>query len=196
MRASSEVEHRSLSTRRDVEDAFAQVPSSLAVVAARLDRRPVGMVISSLTAGISFDPPRAVASVRSESRTWASLRGARRLGISLLAEEQIGAVRQLSSRSADRFAGLATVDGPDGAVFLRHAAHWLEAEIETEAEVGDHRLVLLRVLGASTRRGARPAVYWQRAAHRLEDASGPAVTRGGGRRPGCQVRLTASTAST
>ena len=51
MRASPEVEHRSLSTRRGVEDAFAQVPSSLAVVAARLDRRPLGMVVSSLAAG-------------------------------------------------------------------------------------------------------------------------------------------------
>lgn len=171
MGAPSGVEHRSLATRRGVEDAFAQVPSSLAVVAASLDGRPVGMVVSSLAAGVSVDPPYAVASVRSGSRTWASLRGARRLGISLLAEEQTGAVRQLASRSADRFAGLATVDGTGGATFLRDAAHWLEVEVGTEVEVGDHRLLLLRVLGAGTRRGARPAVYWRRAVHRLE---GPA----------------------
>ena len=167
MEAPADVERRSLRTRREVEDAFAQVPSSLAAVAARLHGRAVGMVVSSLAAGASFEPPRAVVSVRSGSATWAALRGAQRLGISLLAEEQAGAVQQLASRTADRFAGLATVDGPHGAVFLRDAAHWLEAEAERELEVGDHRLVLLRVRGASTRRGARPAVAWGRTVHRL-----------------------------
>jgi flavin reductase (DIM6/NTAB) family NADH-FMN oxidoreductase RutF len=66
-----------LSTRQDVEDTFTRSPTSLAAVAARVGGELVGMVASTFETGVSFDPPRALLSVRSGSRTWRALRRSR-----------------------------------------------------------------------------------------------------------------------
>lgn len=162
-----------LSTRQDVEDAFTRSPTSLAAVAARVGGELVGMVASTFETGVSFDPPRALLSVRSGSRTWRALRRSRSLGISLLSEQQGGLVRQLSSRTGDRFAGLDPVETPDGAALLPGAALWLEAEIDTEIAVGDHQLVLLAVADLRSSSEARPLIYWQRGLGRIEPTAAP-----------------------
>lgn len=164
-----------LSTRQDVEDAFTWSPTSLVAVAARVRGELVGMVAPTFETGVSFDPPRALLSVRSGSRTWRSLRHSRTLGISLLSEQQGGLVRQLSSRTGDRFASLDPVETPDGAALLPGAALWLEAQIDTEIAVADHQLVLLAVADLRSSSEARPLIYWHRGLGRIELAAGPAV---------------------
>ncbi len=79
------------------------------------------------------------------------MRTAGRLGISVLADHQEGASRQLSSRDGERFAGLDWQATDDGAVIMSEASAWFDCSIEQEIPAGDHDIVVLRVhdLGAS-----------------------------------------------
>ncbi|TDT33579.1 flavin reductase (DIM6/NTAB) family NADH-FMN oxidoreductase RutF [Naumannella halotolerans] len=139
---------------------FAQHPDGITAVAACPDgATPVGMVVTSFSVGISFDPPLVLFSAQSSSRTWRQLAGASRLGVSVLAAQHAVAVRQLASRSGDRFAGIDIHRTESGAVFVDGARLWLECSIYSETEVGDHRLVLLEVHSASSHRTAAPLIY-------------------------------------
>lgn len=131
----------------DLARLLADLPSGVVAVAARTERGVEVMVASSFIGGISDDPPLALFSVRRESRTWPVLAAAPVLGVSVLGQRNESAVRQLASRDRTR-----RLDGVDywaarsGAVFLEGAPHWLECVREQEHAVGDHELVVLRVL--------------------------------------------------
>ena len=79
------------------------------------------------------------------STTWPALRTAPRLGISVLADHQETASRQLSSGQPDRFDGLTWRATDDGAILLAEAAAWFDCSIEQEVTAGDHDIVVLRV---------------------------------------------------
>ncbi|HXB49408.1 MAG TPA: flavin reductase family protein [Streptosporangiaceae bacterium] len=129
---------------------FAAFPTGVAAVAAVIDGEPSGLAASSFVS-VSLDPPLVSVCVAHTSTTWPALRSAGRLGISVLGDHQEQASRQLSSRSAGRFAGLDWRATADGAVLLSEASAWFDCSLEQEIPAGDHDIVLLRVhdLGAS-----------------------------------------------
>jgi flavin reductase (DIM6/NTAB) family NADH-FMN oxidoreductase RutF len=135
-------------TLRHVFGAF---PTGVTAVAGCIDGVPVGVAANSFTS-VSLDPPLVSVAMGNGSQTWPRLRGARRLGISVLAEGQEDLCRQLSRTGVDRFAGHGWQVSPYGAVFLDGTAAWLECTIRTEIPAGDHHIVLLDVhrLGADT----------------------------------------------
>lgn len=142
-----------------VRQMFAEYPAGVAAICADVDGRAVGMIVTSLTVGASFDPPCALVSIQRESQTWASLKNAARIGVSVLSENNTEAVRRLASRSGDRFDGSVLGRTADGAVFISGARLWLECRILSAIPTGDHVVVVLEVVGASAHRSARPLVY-------------------------------------
>jgi len=129
---------------------FAAFPTGVAAVAAIIDGEPAGLAASSFVS-VSLDPPLVSVCVAHTSTTWPALRNAGRLGISVLGDHQEHASRQLSSRTAGRFAGLDWRATSGGAVLLSEASAWFDCSLEQEIPAGDHDIVLLRVhdLGAS-----------------------------------------------
>ena len=129
---------------------FATFPTGVAAVAAVIDGEPAGLAASSFVS-VSLDPPLVSVCVAHTSITWPALRGAGRLGISVLGDHQEQASRQLSSRAGGRFAGLEWRATADGAILLSEASAWFDCSLEQEIPAGDHDIVLLRVhdLGAS-----------------------------------------------
>jgi len=142
-----------------VRGMFAQHPTGIVAICAEVDGAPHGMVATSFSVGASFDPPIVLFAAQRDSRTWPRLAAAERLGVSVLAAEHAPAVRSLASRNGDRFAQVELARSPAGAVFLRGARLWLECRPVLERELGDHSLVALEVLGASSLPGAAPLVY-------------------------------------
>jgi flavin reductase (DIM6/NTAB) family NADH-FMN oxidoreductase RutF len=153
-----------------IQSAFAAFPSGVAAITAMVDGAPVGLVSTSFTVGVSFDPPQVLFSVQNSSRTWPVLRTATRLGISVLARGHEDACMQLASRSRDRFAGLALETTPQGAIFLHDAVMWLDCEMEAEIAAGDHHIIVLAVRELSTADAAEPLVYHGREFRALERA--------------------------
>jgi flavin reductase (DIM6/NTAB) family NADH-FMN oxidoreductase RutF len=83
--------------------------------------------------------------VAHSSTTWPILRSTERLGVSVLAGHHIDVARAPAAKGGLRFAAVSWESTPDGAVFIRQSAPWLDCAIETEVPAGDHDSVRLRV---------------------------------------------------
>jgi flavin reductase (DIM6/NTAB) family NADH-FMN oxidoreductase RutF len=142
-----------------VRAAFNSVPTAVAALCAMVDGEPRGLVATSLSVGVSYDPPMVSFSVLNSSTTWPVLRGAARIGVSVLSDAQGTTCMQIASKTGNRFAGLETVTSPDDALFVHGATSWLDCSIEAEVGAGDHHLVVLRVHGVSTVDDEEPLVF-------------------------------------
>jgi flavin reductase (DIM6/NTAB) family NADH-FMN oxidoreductase RutF len=67
-----------------LRQAFGRFPSGIAALCAQIDGTPNGIVASSFTVGVSMEPPLVMFAVQNTSRTWPVLRGADRIGVSIL----------------------------------------------------------------------------------------------------------------
>lgn len=124
---------------------FAHYPTGVAVVAAIVDGLPVGMTVSSFLS-VSLDPPLVSISVSRTSTTWAQLRNAPSVGVSILAEHQEHISRRVSSKSEERFDSFEW-ETRGGAVFIQDAVLRLDCAVDEHFPAGDHELVLLRICG-------------------------------------------------
>lgn len=141
----------------ELRRAFSTFPTGVVAVGALVDDKPVGMVVNSFTS-ISLDPPLVAISPARTSSTWPILAG-RRLGMSVLAVEHEALCRQLSARVGDRFEGTEWESTPDGAVLIKGAALWLECNVRSAFDGGDHEIVVLEVLEARTFPDVDPIVF-------------------------------------
>ena len=131
------------------------------------------MVFSSFTS-VPLDPPLVSVCAAHSSETWPTLRGATRLGVSVLGVSHADAARKLSLRQGDRFADLEIESSEDGALFLSGAPAWLDCTVETELHGGDHDVVLLRVERMATSSDTEPLVFHGSRFHRLDALVSPA----------------------
>jgi flavin reductase (DIM6/NTAB) family NADH-FMN oxidoreductase RutF len=155
-----------------VRGAFGGFPSGVAALCATVDGKPVGLVASSFSVGVSYSPPMVMFSVQNSSTTWPELARAARIGVSILGREQADTCLQLASRDRDaRFSGVETTVSEGGALFLDAATMWLECEVVSTTPAGDHQVVVLQVHGLSVDDGGDPLVYRQRAFHGLRPIS-------------------------
>ena len=146
--------------------AFSRFPSGIAALCAVIDGKPQGLVASSFTVGVSMEPPLVMFAVQNSSRTWPALRGAGRIGVSVLGSEHEQICKQIASRDGDRFAGLNLHTDDSGSLFLDRAALWLECSVENEIPAGDHSVVLLRVHGHASHDDAHEPLIFHGSAFR------------------------------
>jgi flavin reductase (DIM6/NTAB) family NADH-FMN oxidoreductase RutF len=139
--------------------AFGLFPSGVAALSAVIDGEPTGLVASSFSVGVSFDPPLVLFSVQNQSSTWPKLRVAPRIGVSILGSDHADTCMQLASRKGDRFAGLETSTTSAGALFIGGSSLWLDCEIVSETPAGDHKIVLLEVKSLKVEAAMEPLVY-------------------------------------
>lgn len=144
---------------------MAGFPTGIAVLAAELEGRIVGLSANSLVS-VSLDPPLVAISFAKSSTTWPLLRRARRWGISLLAEGSDDALTALRRPSANRFDGLEmTIDGD--AAHVTGSLARLTVELADEVDAGDHVLTLLRVFDLERDDDQLPLVFFGSRTHRL-----------------------------
>jgi flavin reductase (DIM6/NTAB) family NADH-FMN oxidoreductase RutF len=150
-----------------LETAFAGFPSGVAALTAQVDGVPTGLVATSFTVGVSFEPPLVLFSIKNSSTTWPVLRTAARIGVSVLGHGHEDACLQLASRRRDRFAGLTTETTDEGAIFIADSVMWLDCEISAEIPMGDHTIVVLAVMSLKHAADIEPLIYHGRAFRRL-----------------------------
>lgn len=141
-----------------LRQAFACFPSGVTAVCALAVDGPVGMAVSSFTS-VSLDPPLLSVCVQNTSSTWPKLRKHRRLGLSVLAEDQAVAGRRLAMKTGDRFADVTWQSSAEGALFVLSAAAWFDCSIHLELPAGDHTVVLLEVHGLHAKPDVPPLVF-------------------------------------
>lgn len=124
--------------------AYGCFPSGVTAICALDGDEPVGIAASSFTS-VSLDPGLVSVCVQNSSATWPRLCRMRRLGVSVLAEEQNQACQKLALKTGNRFAGVEWSARQDGAVFVHGAVAWLSCSIHEQIPAGDHAIVLLAV---------------------------------------------------
>jgi flavin reductase (DIM6/NTAB) family NADH-FMN oxidoreductase RutF len=155
-----------------LRQAFSHFPSGVAAFAAEIDGRFEGMIASSFTVGVSMDPPLVMVAVQNTSTTWPVLRGAQRLGVSVMGADHEGPARQLASKNKEaRFDGLEIEKSEAGAVFLHGSPLWLECTIFDEIPAGDHHVVILEVVALHNDATISPLVFHGSSFKRLHSAA-------------------------
>ena len=127
---------------------------------------PAGLLATSL-ASVSAEPPILSFNVARTASSWPALSAAEHLAVHLLAEDQGPLAERFARSGADRFAAPTSWQpGPHGVPVLDDVAAWSLARVEGRIPVGDHVIVLARVLRTSARAGAAPLVHHDGAFHR------------------------------
>lgn len=152
------ISSRPSSDPRFLRHVFGAFPTGVALVAARIDGRPVGMLANSFTS-VSLAPPLVSLNFDRSSTTWPRLRKADSWGISVLAEDQSDLMRHLAGPSDHRFEGIDMLDTPSGALHVPDAAATLTVSPHAEVDAGDHVLTLLAVDDLDRRDDRRPLVF-------------------------------------
>jgi len=135
-----------------------RLPTGVVAVCAQHRDGPVGMACNSFTS-VSLDPALVSFSVAVSSTTWPLVRECGRLCVNVLAAHHSTVARRFSLRGEDRFEGLGLhprVGGPG----LDDAVAWIDCEIESELDAGDHVIVLARVLALESRPDAEALLFW------------------------------------
>ncbi|MCF2588618.1 flavin reductase family protein [Brevibacterium sp. UCMA 11752] len=134
-----------------LRETFSHFPQGVALIGAEVDGTPLGLVASTVTAGVSLDPPLISVAVQTSSSTWPFLRTAPALGVSLFGTHQSPLARQLASKDrASRFAGIDPEVTADGALTIPGSPAHLWTRLYNEIEAGDHTVALLEILDADS----------------------------------------------
>lgn len=144
----------------DLRRAFSAYPTGVVALCAKDADGPTGMAMNSF-ASVSLDPPLVSVCVANTSTTWAKLKSAPSLGISVLGSGHGELCRKLSARGIDRFDGVDWREGGDGSVLIGDSALWLECAIWQVIDGGDHQIVLLEVKRSELFPATTPLLFHQ-----------------------------------
>lgn len=163
--------------------ALGHVPTSVAVVTGTDAQGRVGMTVGSFTS-VSLDPPLVGFFADRGSSTLGRIQRAGSFCVNVLTDDQERLSRAFASRAADRFAGVAVLpqqadtDGagrpPRTAPRLADAMAWVDCDIESVVDTGDHVLVVGRVTGLEVAPGnPRPLVFFRGSLCHLDQRTVP-----------------------
>ncbi|MGW3106247.1 flavin reductase family protein [Streptomyces sp. NPDC001100] len=135
------------------------LPTGVVVLAADTPGQPVGMAANSITS-VSLDPPLIAVCAARTSSTWPQIRREQRFCVSVLASHHEQISRQFSRAGTDRFAGISWHHRDTGPA-LDDAIAWLDCELVTEHDAGDHTIAVARVLDLASARDGRALVFFR-----------------------------------
>lgn len=145
------------------KDALAAWASGVSVVTTRAGGLAYGLTVSSFTS-VSLDPPLVLVCIGTRNRLPEMIRGAGRFAVSLLAADQADISAQLARAGRDPGPdlGVPSAATSSGVPIVAGAIAHLACDLHHELVVGDHTVIVGRVVEASTRDDREPLVYHRR----------------------------------
>lgn len=142
-------------------EVLGQYPTGVCVVTAMQgDNRPAGFVIGSFTS-VSLDPPLVAFFPDKKSSSWPKIETTGHFCVNILSADQEHLCRQFASKSEDKFAGVRVRNGVTGAPIIEDVVAWIECDLESVTEAGDHYIVLGRVRDMRIEKPALPLLFFQ-----------------------------------
>lgn len=146
-------------SRNDFRAALGMFATGVTIVTARTSEGAlVGLTANSFNS-VSMDPPLVLWSLGRAASSLAVFSAGSHYAINILSADQQDLARQFSSRSEDRFAGVAFSQGAGGAPLLDGAAATFECFNRSRYEEGDHVIFVGEVERCSHRSWASPLLY-------------------------------------
>ncbi|GAA4078597.1 flavin reductase [Nocardioides kongjuensis] len=157
-------------------EVLGQYPTGVCVVTAAPGEGPAaGFVVGSFTS-VSLDPPLVAFFPDKKSTSWPKIAPAGHFCVNILSADQEHLCRRFASKAEDKFAGVDTRAAPTGAPILDGVVAWIDCELESVADAGDHYIVLGRVRELQIETGALPLLFFQGGYGRFSPLSLAATT--------------------
>ncbi|WP_284284787.1 flavin reductase family protein [Arsenicicoccus piscis] len=106
-------------------------------------------------------PPLVAFLPATTSYSWARIRSSGHFCINVLSANQESTCRALASRSADKFAGVAWHPAETGSPIIDGAVAWIDCDLETVHEAGDHHIAIGRVRDLDVQEPGVPLLFFQ-----------------------------------
>ena len=136
-------------------------PTGVTVVTASGADGPLGVAIGSF-ASISLEPPLVGFFIGLSSTSWGPIREAGSFCVNILCEDQLELCGTMASKADDKFSGILWDPAPvSGAPVLPDVHGFIDCRLEDVVTVGDHELVIGRVLHLETRRDEAPLIFYR-----------------------------------
>jgi flavin reductase (DIM6/NTAB) family NADH-FMN oxidoreductase RutF len=156
----------------DFKEALASWASGVSVVATRAGGLVYGLTVSSFTS-LSLEPPLILVCLATRNKLPAMIRESGRFAVSVLAAEQDAASAAFSRSGREAtptFVGVDEDRTSAGMPVVRDAMVHICCELHNEMLVGDHMIVVGKVVEARTRHDREPLLYHRRR-YRVLDGS-------------------------
>ena len=138
-----------------------QYPTGVcAVTSISPDDGPVGMTVGSFTS-VSLDPPLVAFFPDKRSTSWPKIQASGRFCVNILSEEQEGVCRQIASRQPRKMDTIAHRLSPRGNPVIDYVVAWIDCEIASVSDAGDHFVVLGRVLHLQIENPSLPLLFFR-----------------------------------
>lgn len=122
---------------RRFRQVLGHFPTGVTVITAPTEEGPVGLAIGSF-ASVSLDPPLVAFFAGRSSTSWARIQTSGVFCVNILADDQEHVCRRFASKDHDRFAGLDWTPAPSGSPVLPGVVAWIDCDIDSVTEAGDH----------------------------------------------------------
>lgn len=135
-------------------------PTGVTVITAAGDDGPVGLAVGSFSS-VSLDPPLVAFFPDKGSSSWPKIEATGSFCVNILGEDQEDVCRRFASKGDDKFAGLGWGPAGSGSPLLHGVLAWIDCDIESITEAGDHYCVLGRVRELDVEHEHGPLVFFR-----------------------------------
>ena len=135
-------------------------PTGVTVVTAAPEGGQVGLAVGSF-ASVSLDPPLVAFFPDRGSSSWPKIESAGAFCVNILAADQEDLCRRFASEADDKFAGLGWKPAGSGAPRLDGVLAWIDCDIDSVVEAGDHFCVMGRVRDLDVGHDGAPLLFYR-----------------------------------
>jgi len=135
-------------------------PTGVCAVTAMADNMPVGMIIGSFTSA-SLDPPLIAFFPDKRSTSWPKIEATGRFCVNILAAHQNDVCRALASKAENKFEQINYRHSGSGMPIINGAVAWIDCDLYSVHEAGDHYMVLGQVHSLNAEHSHRPLLFFQ-----------------------------------
>lgn len=135
-------------------------PTGVCAITAINGESAAAMIVGSFTS-VSLDPPLVAFFPDRNSTSWPKIRETGRFCVNVLGAHQHDLCRVLSTKSEDKFNALKFRLSDGGLPILGDVVAWVDCDLHSIEEAGDHFIVLGLVKQLAIESGGPPLLFWQ-----------------------------------
>ena len=135
-------------------------PTGVTVVTGAAADGPVGMAVGSFFS-VSLEPPLVGFCPGKTSGSWPQIEATGSFCVNILADDQEDVCRTFAMRGDDKFSSIGWSKAPSGAPLLDDVLAWIDCDVESVHEAGDHYIVVGAVRQLEIGHEGKPLVFFR-----------------------------------
>lgn len=135
-------------------------PTGVTVVAGVADGTPVGLAVGSFFS-LSLEPPLVGFCVGKSSNSWKAMEPSGSFCVNILGSDQEDVCRVFATSGDDKFATIGWTKTESGSPLINDVLAWIDCDLETVHDGGDHHIVVGRVRGMDVGHEGDPLVFFR-----------------------------------